>query len=206
MRFTRKTLIAGVAALSLAGAAYAAEQHAKVMKVQMPDGSVEEIHYTGDVAPRVVFAPVAAVDPASMFEAAFGADSVFAQMERMQAQMMAQHQAMMRQAAAMAAQTPAAGADSLHMTSIGDPANGGASYTYISTTTTQNGCTQTIEISSKAGDKASQVHKTSAGDCTAAKAGATPAIETAPAARPAPAVKPVSAPAPQPKTVPANTI
>ncbi|TZG27676.1 hypothetical protein [Sphingomonas montanisoli] len=204
MRFTRKTMIAGAAALSLAGAAYAADQHANVMKVQLPDGSIEEIHYTGDVAPRVVFAPVAAVDPASMLEAAFGADSVFAQMERMQAQMMAQHQAMMQQAATMAAQAPAADTNRLHMTSIGD-APAGASYTYISTTTTQNGCTQTIEISSKAGDKASQVHKTSAGDCTAAKAGATPAIETAPAARPAPAVKPVSAPAPV-KTVPANTI
>ena len=204
MRFTRKTIIAGVAALSLAGAAYAAEQHAKVMKVQLPDGSVEEIHYTGDVAPKVVFAPVATVDPASMFEAAFGADSVFAQMEQMEAQMMAQHQAMMQQAAAMAAQAPAAGANGVQMTSAGEtPA--GASYTYISTSTTQNGCTQTIEISSKAGDKASQVHKTSAGDCTAAKAGATPAIETAPAAKPAPAIKPVSAPAPV-KTVPANTI
>ena len=54
MRKLRNILLAGTGALLVAGAAIAAEKH--VMNVALPDGSVAQIHYEGDVVPRVVLA------------------------------------------------------------------------------------------------------------------------------------------------------
>jgi hypothetical protein len=52
-----------------------------VLNVRLPNGQVEQIRYTGDVAPTVVLAPDAAMAPA------FGPGSPFAMMERMSAEM-----------------------------------------------------------------------------------------------------------------------
>ena len=93
MRFARTTILAGGAALLLAGtAAYAAEK-LHTMNVSLPDGSVAQIEYAGDVAPKVAVrpadaVPIAFVDP-------------FAELDRMAAYMEVQHRAMMQQVAAM---------------------------------------------------------------------------------------------------------
>src|SRR4051794_37511136 len=104
MRPVRTLLVAGAASLALAGAAIAAGENMHVMSVQLPDGSIEQVHYRGDVAPKIVMVPAAAVSPVSLFESAFGPDSPFALMDRISAQMEAQTSAMMRQAATLAAQ------------------------------------------------------------------------------------------------------
>src|SRR5690348_8036185 len=93
MRLMRTTILAGGAALlALGTAAYAADK-LHTMNVALPDGSVAQISYTGDVAPTVAVAPPDAVPVAY-------ADP-FAELERMAASMEAQHRAMMQQVAAM---------------------------------------------------------------------------------------------------------
>jgi hypothetical protein len=61
MRFARPTILAGGAALLLAGTAAAAAEKLHTMNVALPDGSVAQIDYTGDVAPRISVQPVDAI-------------------------------------------------------------------------------------------------------------------------------------------------
>ena len=209
MRFVRTAIIAGAVSAALAGAALAAHENSKMMLVALPDGSVEHIRYEGDVAPQVVLVPAAA--STNMFEAAFGPDSPFAEMDRMAAAMEARSQAMMRQAAMMRARMPAAAdqGQGVVMTNAQGQPVGVMHYSYVSSTTDARGCTQTIRYSSEGATAANQpkVIRTSAGDC-GAEAAPAPAIApttraphpvtptaTEPAARPAPKIVPVSAPA-----------
>ena len=53
MRKLRTALIGGAVAVAATGAAVAASEHIHMMKVNLPDGAVAQIHYTGDVAPKV---------------------------------------------------------------------------------------------------------------------------------------------------------
>lgn len=157
MRLMRTTILAGGAALlALGTAAYAADK-LHTMNVALPDGSVAQIAYTGDVAPTVSVAPVDAVPIAY-------ADP-FAELERMAAYMEAQHQAMMQQVAAMEQAAAQAGAGAPGgMTLVGDlPA--GTRFTYVSSTTDANGCTQTVEYRSDGSSAQPQVTRTSAGSC-----------------------------------------
>jgi hypothetical protein len=153
MRFARTTILAGGAALlALGSAAYAADK-IHTMNVALPDGSVAQIHYTGDVAPTVAVAPADAVSVAY-------ADP-FAELDRMAAYMEAQHQAMMQRVAAMQA---AAQAGANGVTLVGDLPPG-TRFTYVSSSTDANGCTQTVEYSSDGSSRQPKVTRTSAGSC-----------------------------------------
>jgi hypothetical protein len=157
MRFTRTTILAGAAVLLAAGTAAAAAETLHTMNVALPDGSVAQIEYVGDVAPTVSVAPVTAVPVAFV--------DPFAQLDRMAAYMEAQHRAMMQRVAAMqqAAAHAAAGAPG-QMTVVGDlPA--GTHFTYVSSTTDANGCTQTVQYSSDGSSAQPRVTRTSAGSC-----------------------------------------
>jgi hypothetical protein len=154
MRLMRTTILAGGAALlALGTAAYAADK-LHTMNVALPDGSVAQISYTGDVAPTVAVAPADAVPVAY-------ADP-FAELERMAAYMEAQHRAMMQQVAAM--EQAAAQAGTNGVTLVGDlPA--GTQFTYVSSTTDANGCTQTVRYSSDGSNAEPKVTRTAAGNC-----------------------------------------
>jgi hypothetical protein len=157
MRFTRTTILAGGAALCLAGtAAYAADK-LHTLNVSLPDGSVAQIEYSGDVAPKVAVVPATAIPVAY-------ADP-FAELDRMAAFMEAQHRAMMQQVAAMQQAAAKAGAGAPgQVTVVGDlPA--GTHFTYVSSTTDANGCTQTVEYSSDGSSAQPKVTRTSAGSC-----------------------------------------
>lgn len=190
MRKLHAALLAAGGLALAAGAAHAAGK-LKTMNVALPDGSVAQIAYQGDVAPQVSVVPVAADDP-------------FAEMERMSAMMQARQEAMMRQVAEMqqhaqqqvlaAQQSGAVAGQSLAgHSSAGQPGQivvstnlpaGSYSYSMVSTTTSGNGCTQTVEWRSDGSAKEPQVTRTSAGDCTAVQKNA-PAIPAAAPARPA---------------------
>jgi hypothetical protein len=173
MRFARTTILAGGAALLVAGtAAYAAEK-LHTMNVSLPDGSVAQIEYTGDVAPQVSVAPAEAVPVAY-------ADP-FAELDRMAAYMEAQHQAMMQQVAAMEQAAAQAGSGAPgQMTLVGNlPA--GTHFTYVSSTTDEHGCTQTVEYSSDGSSQQPKVTRTSAGSCDSATSDA-PVAASAPRA------------------------
>lgn len=213
MRLVRTTLIAAAATAALAGAAIAAKDDHKLMLVALPDESVQHIRYLGDVAPQVVIVREAA--PISLFEAAFGPASPFAEIERISAAMDAHAAAMMRQAEAMRAQAPAPTGKGVVMTDAQGQPVGVMRYSYVSSTTSADGCTRTISYSSD-GASAGQpkVINTSSGNC--ATAGPSPAIAPATAAKPlpvnptratpAPRITPVSAPKPQPEFTPSIVI
>ena len=180
MRFTRKIILAGGATLLVAGTAAMAAEKLHTMNVALPDGSVAQIQYAGDVAPRVTLqpvdqVPVAFVDP-------------FAEFDRIAAAMDAQQQAMMQQVAAMQEAAAKAGSGAPGQVTLAGNLPAGTQFTYVSSTTDANGCTRTVQYSSDGKSQQPQVTKTSAGSCDAAKpeaAAPTTASAPAPADEPA---------------------
>jgi hypothetical protein len=180
MRKLHTALLAAGGLALAAGAAHAAGK-LNTMNVALPDGTVAQIAYEGNVPPRISVVPVAAADP-------------FAELERMSAMMQARHEMMMRQVAQMqqqarqqivAAQRSGAGANEPGQVVVSTNLPAGSySYTMVSTTSSAGGCTQTVEWRSDGSAKEPQVTKTSAGDCSAVLKNA-PAIPAAAPARPA---------------------
>ncbi|MBW8783985.1 MAG: hypothetical protein JF593_04995 [Novosphingobium sp.] len=163
MRVTRTAILAGAAALFVAGAAEAATARLHRMNVALPEGGVVQVQYSGDVAPTVTLEPVdartLAVDPLM---------APFAELERISALMEQQQTAMLQQMAqlAKAAQTGAARG----LTLAGTMPAGSYSYTVVSTTG-GNGCTQTVEWRSDGSSQQPRVTRTSAGNCDAVQRG-----------------------------------
>lgn len=187
MRKLHTALLAAGGLALAAGAAHAAGK-LNTMTVALPDGAIAQIAYAGDVPPQVSVVPVAADDP-------------FAGMERMAAMMQARQEAMMRQVAEMqqhaqqqvlAAQRSGGSGQTLAgqpgqvVVSTNLPA-GSYSYSMVSTTS-GNGCTQTVEWRSDGSAKEPRVTKTSAGDCGAVQKNAPAIPAAAPAQRAAPAI------------------
>jgi hypothetical protein len=147
-------VIAAVTAV-VGGGAWAATNYTHHINVTLPDGSIAQVDYVGDTAPRVVLRPISTVPiskvpvstvPVStvpvaaqnpVFAIAF---SGFAQMDRIVADMQRQQQVMMQRAAAM--QRAMVAHPVAVMASAGQH---GASFSYVSTTTSNNGCTQTVQ-------------------------------------------------------------
>lgn len=190
MRLMSKVLLGGLAAAALAGTAVAAERAMHVMNVAMPDGAIARIHYLGNTPPVVNVVPVAMravpMVPIAMI------DPQFANFDQMMAAMDAQADAMMRQAAVMA-QMPAASAP-LQQVDMHQVPAGTMSYSYVSTTSS-NGCTQTVRMSSVGSANQPKVIRTSAGSCEGGGA-----ANTAPATIHAVAEKPAA------KAIDPNTI
>lgn len=214
MRLVRTALLASLASAALAGAAIAAGNDSRMMLIAMPDGSVQHVRYEGDVAPQVVL--VTAPAPASLFDVAFGPDSAFAEMERISAMMESRADAMMRQADAMQARMPAAPADGgpgIVMTNAQGQPVGVMHYSFVSSTTSADGCTRTVSYSSDGaptvGQAADQprVIKTSSGSCAADTRAPNPVTPTSspPKAKPGPKIVPVSVPAELKAFTPSST-
>ena len=206
MRFVRTSIIAAVVSAALAGAAFARDHESRMMLVAQPDGTVEHIPVS---EVRLVTVPV---DPVDMFEAAFGADSAFAEMERMAAAMETRTAAMVR------AGSGKEGGDLVMTNAQGQPV-GMKHYSFVSSSTDASGCTRTISYSSDGARAADhpRVIRTSAGNCDA-QADPSPAIAPParlpervtpatgrPAAKPAPRIHPVSAPKPEDIFTPSRT-
>jgi hypothetical protein len=183
-------LLAGVAAVACLGVAALAASpksqtpaaHDHVLTVRLPDGSVEQIHYSGDVAPKVavapgglgVFAPMPGFGPAS-------ADSPFAMLNRLSAQMDQQMAEMMRNAPPMptlaapgAMQRAAAGQEA----ALGQLPAGTESYSFVSSVNGGHACSRSVQITSQGAGQAPRVVTQTSGDCGGGQA--------APAPQPAP--------------------
>lgn len=193
MRMPSKKYLLGAAALALlgAGVAEAATAQLHTMNVNAPDGSVVQVQYSGDVAPKVEVVPADQMQAASMPAMA----DPFAEMDRISAIMDARMNAMMQQQAVAngdAAHGDAQGVPGLVMT--GDMPKG-AQVTYYSSSTDANGCTRSVSYSSDGSGAAPKMTQAASDSCEAV----TPSNK----AIPAKAEKPVE----QPKQpLPANTI
>jgi hypothetical protein len=168
VRNVRTASLAGAAAVALAGlsgAAAARDFNAHLMTVQLPDGSVAEIRYTGDVPPQVMFNPApAAWDAFVPVGSFFGPGSPFAMLDRIAAEMDREAASLMRRAE-MLANAPAFGTTRPIEAALGNLPPGTQSYTVVSTWSGNGVCTQAVEITSPANGGQPRVVSRSSGNC-----------------------------------------
>lgn len=191
MRIIPTILLAGVAAVALAGTAFA-----HTLTVQLPGGATEYIHYSGDVAPQISFAATSiAASPSWDFGARdFGPGSPFAFMQQISAEMDREAAAMMNQMdqlQSVALRQAASGGQPLAVAMTNLPP-GAQSYSFVSTLSGNGVCTQSMQITSQGPGQKPQVVTHSSGNCGAMGA-------TAPTNVAAPDESPVTMPA-QPQT------
>lgn len=174
----------GVAALAASPQSPTAPQD-HVLTVRLPDGSVEQIHYRGDVAPRVVVAPggmsIGAFAPTAGFGPASD-NSPFAMLQRLSAQMDRQMAEVMRNAPPMpslaapgAMQQTAAGQEA----AFGKLPAGTESYSFVSTVNGDHACSRSVQITSQGAGHAPRVVSQTSGDCGGAQAAPAPQAPTA---------------------------
>jgi len=164
MRITRTLLIAGVAAAAIAGVATAAALNTHTLTVRLPDGGVERIVYTGNVAPRVEVAPAGASLPV-VWAAQPGFDeTAFAAMDRISAQMDQEMAAMFRQADALQARA-LSGPDGLTTASTADLPAGAQSFSFVSTMSGAGVCSRSVEITSTGQGEKPRVVRQTSGNC-----------------------------------------
>jgi len=193
MRLTRKAVLAGLASLAVAGAAVAAEApRFHSMNVNLPDGAVVHVRYSGEVAPTVTVGRAPAprwLDPAGVLT---GFDPApFAALDRMAAEMDREAAAMLRQARLGVD----GGWPGLDLAAAGNLPAGAAAYSFVSETTSNGRCTRSVEVTRAAPKAKPNVVTHQSGDCAGS-----PALQAAPAPQPGPsaAVKPAKPLAPAP--------
>jgi hypothetical protein len=155
MRFPLSSVLAGGAAI-LAGAclapAMAQNGQVHVMTVQLPGGGVEQIRYTGDVAPRVVLVPVPV--PSMVAMPMMQADP-FATLERISAMVDQQATTLLRQVQALRA------APQSVLPGLPPGANG---YSFVSTMSGNGVCMHSLRITYN-GNGAPKMVSSTSGDC-----------------------------------------
>jgi hypothetical protein len=163
MRKAYAIVLAGLGAVTLAGAAVAASRDTHVLNVPLPDGSTARVEYVGNVAPKVTVtqAPMSVAFPE------------FGMFDRTMADMQRQMDAMMRQANEMAAH-PVAGVPGMNVAAYGNAPAGAQSVTVVSTSNGAKTCTRTTEVTSQGPGKAPKVVTNVSGDCGAAPAAQNP--------------------------------
>jgi hypothetical protein len=171
MRNVRTVLLAGAAAVALAGlsgVAVARDLDTHLMTLQLPGGGVAEIRYTGDVPPQVVLSPAAtelgSLMPISSF---FGPGSPFAMLDRISAAMDLEATSLMRQTQ-MLANAPAFAVNQPIEAALGNLPPRTQSYTMVSTWSGNGVCTQSVEITSPANGGQPRVVSHSSGNCGSA--------------------------------------
>ena len=180
--FAGLALIGGLALGAVATApAHARDEDTHMLLVQLPNGAVEQIEYTGPVVPRVVLAPAALGAMPG-----FDDDPAFAAFQRMAALMDQQAAAMLQQVA----QTPA-----LTGAIPGLPP-GVSGYSMVTTISNGHACTRETEVRYGGRGMQPQTVSNVSGDCDGVEQ---PRTHTVPADLPTPAEP--AAPASQPRTI-----
>ena len=156
---SQKILIGSVAAIAVAGfcGLALASDALHTMTVKSPEGETVTIHYTGDVAPRIVFAPATEAVSGTRLQ------SPFAMMDRIAAQMDRQAAIMMQQANAMLAQMPDAN-PSIPASFWNMPVNP-AGLSTIAAGGKGVFCMKSMEVTSTGDGKAPHVVTHTAGNC-----------------------------------------
>jgi len=168
MRPLKTTLGAGVAAIAALGfcgiaLAQSPSPQFHTMTVALPGGGIEQIQYTGPVAPRVSVSAM----PAPIFAAMpiFGAGSPFAAFERISAAMDRQADQMLREAAALQA-----GAARQNPTAVSEMPAGSHAYSFVSEINGNNVCSRSMVITSEGNGAAPHVVTHTSGNCSAVAA------------------------------------
>ncbi len=163
MRRIEASLVAGAMMIIASGAqAQSARSHA--LDIQLPDGAVAHIQYSGDVPPEVFF-DARPVRPASpwLFPA-FGPNSPFAALDRLAEEMDRQAAHLLDEAAAISQHLRSHPEGLIEANSGGFPA-GAYSYSIVSTTSAGRVCGRGIEITSRGDGAKPRVVTRSFGNC-----------------------------------------
>lgn len=171
---TKSVLVCGAAALAAAVVtpALAGDGQIDVLSVQLPGGGVEQIQYTGDVAPRVVLVPAQSAVAMPMFAA-----DPFATLDRISAMMDRQAAAMLQQVQAMTAAPIGA------MPGLPPGASG---YSFVSTMSGNGVCTRSVQITYNGANAAPKMVSSTSGNCGPAHGAQAPTQANTPAIRPTP--------------------
>ncbi|HLK24962.1 MAG TPA: hypothetical protein VKT30_09910 [Caulobacteraceae bacterium] len=166
MRILRNVLLIGSAVGIVGAVAYAADApKTHVLTIPLPGGGVEQIRYTGDVAPRVTFRQA----PEAL--AAFGPQigDPFAMMQRIQAEMDREMAAMLQHPMAIPPMQGLSGAP-LQAVTMGSAPAGAQSYSVVSRVSGGHQCTESVEITSEGPGRPPKVVRQTSGDCGGASA------------------------------------
>jgi hypothetical protein len=164
----RSAVLAGVAVIAIAasaGLALAKDPAVHHLVVQLPDGAVAQVQYTGNVAPRISFAtnPFAADfnGPASPDVA-----SPIVGLDRISAQMDAEMNALIQQADSLP--MPVIVPDKALSVDLANAPRGATRYTFESMAA-GNGdyCTRSMRVISRGAGESPKVVEHSSGDCRA---------------------------------------
>lgn len=184
MRMISRTVLVGIAALTLGGTAMAAVPESRVVRVTWPDGSVH-VRHSGDVAPVMVSRPAGVaimvdrptilVVPVrhSMFPVMSLRQGIV-RFDRVMAAIERRMDLAMRQAARLTAQAPGE-QQRLRLVSGESVPPGTVSYSFVSTTSGGKTCSRSVRVIAIGPDQPAKVERASSGDC-------------GPAADPAPAI------------------
>ena len=171
-KLLRTAVLAGAAAIAVAGTAMAAANHNRVMTVDLPDGSLARIEYQSDVAPKVTIEPMTRLVPVQLADPAITAP--FALFDRIAADMDRQMDAMFRQVRMLEA--AAARGATLDRAAFGNLPAGTVSYRFVSTSTGNGTCSRSIQVTSLGADRQPKVVSSSAGHCGAPSRGPVQAV------------------------------
>lgn len=164
MRKALSIAAAGLSAVTLAGAAFAAARNTHMLSVPLPDGSVAQVEYVGSVPPRVTVSP------------AVPAFTPFGMLDRSAFDIERQMDAMMQQISSMA-RVPAVGGTGLDVAAYGNAPAGSSSVTIVTTSSGGKTCTRRTEVNSQGPGKPPKVASSLTGDCAG---GAAPAPQRKP--------------------------
>lgn len=151
--------LCGVAALCGAGIGMAASSYGKVMKLDLPDGSIAQIEYHGAVAPKVRIAPATPLEPLAVVAplAASPLDGFATDLDR-------QVKAIIGQANMLQyAQLTSNGQPNL--TTFGSLPAGTVSYQSVSTSNGKAVCTRSWQLTSQGPNQHPKVISSSSGEC-----------------------------------------
>ncbi|MGH6851921.1 MAG: hypothetical protein ACREDJ_01735 [Methylocella sp.] len=179
MRSIRKSLLAGAAMIVFAGCAQAQSPGTHVLTIPLPGGGVEQVRYSGRVAPEVSFGTNRALENAPLLFAAYAQESPFAILDRISAEMNQRAASLLQQAAAMMKQFPPDPNQQIQADFGSLPPNG-RSYTFVSTMSASGFCGRSVEITSSGNGRQPRIVSRSFGHCGGAPRATAPGSVSAP--------------------------
>ncbi|MGH6795079.1 MAG: hypothetical protein ACREDD_08480 [Methylocella sp.] len=176
MRTIQTSLLADAAMIVFSGVAQARCLGTHVLTVPLPGGGVEQIRYSGCVAPEVFLgASPARVEPPP----AYGPESPFAVLDRMSEEMNRRAARLLQQAAAMTQQFPS-DPDRLIQAELGSLPPNGHSYTFVSSMSASGFCGRSVEITSFGNGRQPRIVSHSFGQCGGAPRATAPGSVSVP--------------------------
>lgn len=162
MRKVPTAVLTGMAVLVVAGIGVAAARDAHTLKVDLPDGAVARIEYSGDIAPKVTLAPVSHALPVSFIDA--WDSTPFAAVDDVAAEMDRQAAAMIAQAAHLQA-LPMLKEPKLLTVASGKMPSGTVHFEFVLVTSGNGTCTRSVEMTSYGPGQKPRIVSVNPGDC-----------------------------------------